>query len=169
MPFQLDPPLNPGTKKPLQPRELEMIFPKALIAQEMTAKRWIGIPDEVRDILRLWRPTPLRRAYNFEKFLKTKARIYYKDESVSPTGSHKTNTAVAQAYYNKKEGITRIATETGAGQWGAALSFACNKFGLHCRVYMVKVSFHQKPFRKSLMHIWGQVIASPSEMTDRAG
>ena len=166
LPFRLPPPINPATKKPLEKDALRPIFPLGLIEQETSQERWIEIPDEVRQIYRLWRPTPLRRAYRLEKYLKTKARIYYKDESVSPTGSHKTNSAVPQAYYNKKEGIKRLATETGAGQWGAALSFACNVFSMGCRVYMVKVSFHQKPFRKSLMHIWGsEVIASPSELT----
>jgi len=132
----------------------------------MSSERWIDIPSEIRDIYRLWRPSPLKRALRLEKALKTKARIYYKDESVSPAGSHKTNTAVAQAYYNKKAGIKRLTTETGAGQWGSALSFACNIFGLKCTVYMVKVSYHQKPFRRSLMHIWGSdVIPSPSEHT----
>lgn len=167
LPFQLPPPINPATKKPLAPDDLKAIFPMGLIEQEASLKKRIAIPNEVRDIYRLWRPTPLRRAKRLEKFLKTKCRIYYKDESVSPTGSHKTNTAVAQAYYNKKEGVKRLVTETGAGQWGAALSFACKVFGLGCRVYMVKVSFHQKPLRKSLMHIWGaEVIASPSELTE---
>lgn len=164
--FDVPPLIHPQTKKPLKKEELQPLFPKALIEQELSCKRWFEIPSEIMDIYRLWRPTPLRRARNLEKFLKTKSRIYYKDESVSPTGSHKTNTAVAQAYYNKKEGIKRITTETGAGQWGIALSFACNKFGLECRVYMVKVSFHQKPFRRSMMHIWGsEVIASPSQVT----
>ena len=167
LPFSLPPILNPADGKPLPKEALRAIFPSALIEQEVSQKRWIEIPNEVRDIYRLWRPTPLKRARNLEKALKTKCRIYYKDESVSPTGSHKTNTAVAQAYYNKKEGIKRLATETGAGQWGAALSFACNIFSLGCRVYMVKVSFHQKPFRKSLMRIWGaEVIASPSQFTE---
>jgi len=167
LPFELPPPINPKTSKPLQKGDLKAIFPKALIEQEVSGDKWIGIPEEVRQIYRLWRPTPLKRARNLEKFLKTKARIYYKDESVSPTGSHKTNTAVAQAYYNKKAGIERLTTETGAGQWGTALSFACNVFGLECRVYMVKVSFHQKPFRKSLMRIWGAtVVPSPSELTE---
>ena len=167
LPFSLPPILNPADGKPLPKEALRAIFPCALIEQEVSQKRWIEIPNEVRDIYRLWRPTPLKRARNLEKALKTKCRIYYKDESVSPTGSHKTNTAVAQAYYNKKEGIKRLATETGAGQWGAALSFACNIFSLGCRVYMVKVSFHQKPFRKSLMRIWGaEVIASPSQFTE---
>ena len=167
LPFPLPPPLNPADGKPLPPEALRAIFPVGLIEQEMSQEKWIGIPDEIREIYRLWRPTPLRRARNLEKALKTKCRIYYKDESVSPTGSHKTNTAVAQAYYNKKEGIKRLTTETGAGQWGSALSFACNIFSLGCRVYMVKVSFQQKPFRKSLMHIWGaEVIPSPSELTE---
>jgi len=167
LPFQLPPPMNPATKEPLPKEALEQIFPKALIKQEISAERLIPIPQPVRDVYRLWRPTPLKRAYRLEKALKTASRIYYKDESISPTGSHKTNTAIAQAYYNKQEGIKRLTTETGAGQWGSALSFACNVFGLGCRVYMVKVSFHQKPFRKSLMHIWGaEVIASPSELTE---
>jgi tryptophan synthase beta chain len=167
LPFELPPPLNPATKKPLDKSALKAIFPDALIEQEMSSKKWIDIPHEIVDIYRLWRPTPLKRARRLEKFINTKSRIYYKDESVSPTGSHKTNTAVAQAYYNKKEGIKRLSTETGAGQWGAALSFACNVFSLNCRIYMVKVSFHQKPFRRSLMHIWGsEVIASPSELTE---
>ena len=166
LPFKLPPPINPGTGKPLAKDDLRAIFPMALIEQEVSSSRWIGIPDEVRDILRIWRPTPLKRAMRLEKALKTRSRIYYKDESVSPTGSHKTNTAIAQAYYNKKEGIKRLTTETGAGQWGSAVSYACNVFGLGCRVYMVKVSYHQKPLRKSLMHIWGSdVIASPSKTT----
>jgi tryptophan synthase beta chain len=167
LPFQLPPPINPATHKPLEPADLKAIFPMSLIEQEASTKKWIAIPNEIRDVLRLWRPTPLRRAKGLEKRLKTKCRIYYKDESVSPTGSHKTNTAIAQAYYNKKEGVKRLVTETGAGQWGSALSFACNVFNMGCRVYMVKVSFHQKPLRKSLMHIWGaEVIASPSELTE---
>ncbi len=167
LPFRLPPPINPATKKPLEKKDLSRIFPESLIAQEMSQEMWIGIPNEVRDIYRLWRPTPLRRAKRLEQYLKTKSRIYYKDESVSPTGSHKMNTAIAQAYYNKKGGVRRLATETGAGQWGSALSFACNVFSLKCRVYMVKVSFHQKPLRKSLMHIWGaEVIASPSSFTE---
>ena len=167
LPFSLPPVLHPGTGKPITVNDLRPIFPLGLIEQEMSHKRFITIPAPVKDVYRLWRPTPLRRAYRLEKALKTRCRIYYKDESVSPTGSHKTNTAVAQAYYNKKEGVKRLVTETGAGQWGSALSFACNVFSLGCKVYMVKVSFHQKPFRKSLMHIWGaDVIASPSENTD---
>ena len=167
LPFKLPPPINPATKKPLVKNDLKAIFPLALIEQEMSTKRWIDIPDEIRNILRIWRPTPLKRARRLEEALKTRSRIYYKDESVSPTGSHKANTAIAQAYYNKKEGIKRLTTETGAGQWGSALSFACNIFGLGCRIYMVKVSFHQKPMRKSLMHLWGaEVMASPSEFTE---
>lgn len=167
LPFQLPPPIHPGTKKPLEKNDLIRIFPESLIAQEMSSQRWIEIPTTIRDAYRLWRPTPLKRARRLEQALKTKCRIYYKDESVSPTGSHKTNTALAQAYYNKKAGVKRLATETGAGQWGSALSFACNVFGLKCRVYMVKVSFQQKPLRKSLMHIWGaEVIASPSQFTE---
>ena len=161
------PPIHPGTKKPLKADDLKAVFPMGLIKQEMSRDKWVDIPDEVRDIYKIWRPTPLKRALRLEKYLKTKSRIYFKDESVSPAGSHKPNTAVAQAYYNKKEGIQRLTTETGAGQWGSALSFACNIFGLKCRVYMVKVSYHQKPFRKSLMHIWGsEVIPSPSETTE---
>jgi len=167
LPFRLPPPMNPATHKPLEKDALRAIFPLGLIEQEVSQEKWIDIPGEIRDMYRLWRPTPLRRAKRLEEYLKTKSRIYYKDESVSPTGSHKTNTALAQAYYNKKEGIKRLVTETGAGQWGSALSFACNVFSLKCRVYMVKVSFHQKPFRKSLMHIWGaEVIPSPSELTE---
>ena len=166
LPFPLYPPIHPLTKKPLSPDDLRPIFPQELIKQELSLKRWIDIPDEIIDIYRLWRPTPLRRAIRLEKYLKTKARIYYKDESVSPTGSHKANTAVAQAYYNKKEGVKRITTETGAGQWGSALSLACNFFSLKCRVYMVKISYEQKPFRKSLMKVWGsEVVPSPSKLT----
>jgi tryptophan synthase beta chain len=167
LPFRLDPPINPQTKKPLDPKELEPIFPRALIQQELSTEKWIDIPDEIRQIYKVWRPTPLRRALRLEKALKTPARIYFKDESVSPPGSHKTNTAIAQAYYNKKEGVARICTETGAGQWGSALAYACNIFKLKCTVYMVKVSYEQKPFRKSLMHIWGaEVFPSPTDKTN---
>jgi len=169
LPFEPAPPMNPATKKPLDPKDLEPIFPKSLIRQELSRERWIDIPDEIREIYKIWRPSPLKRAVRLEKALKTPARIYYKDESLSPPGSHKANTAIAQVYYNKKEGVSRICTETGAGQWGSALSHACSIFGLKCTVYMVKVSFEQKPHRKSLMHIWGaEVFASPSEHT-RAG
>ena len=166
LPNSLPPPINPGTHKPLSPDELAPIFPRELIKQEMSQDRWIEIPDEVIRILKLWRPTPLRRAYNLEKELKTPARIYYKDESVNGPGSHKPNTAIVQAYFNKKEGVKRIATETGAGQWGSALSFACKILGLKCTVYMVRCSYEQKPFRKSLMHVWGaEVFPSPTKKT----
>jgi len=162
----LAPPLHPATHKPLGPEDLAPIFPMSLIAQEMCQDPWVDIPDEILDVLKLWRPTPLVRALNLEAAIKTKARIYYKNESVSPAGSHKPNTSVAQVYYNKKEGVKRIATETGAGQWGSALAFACSIFGLECQVYMVRVSFDQKPYRKLLMQTWGgKVAASPSNLT----
>ncbi len=165
----LAPPLHPGTGQPIGPQDLAPLFPMALIKQEVSRERWIDIPDEVRDILRLWRPTPLYRARRLEKALGTPARIYYKYEGVSPAGSHKPNTAVAQAYYNKKEDVKRLATETGAGQWGSALAMACRLFGLQCKVYMVKVSYNQKPYRRVLMETWGaQVVPSPSPDT-RAG
>jgi len=163
----LDPPLNPQTGKVIDPKDLEMIFPRELIKQEMSTERWIDIPDEVREILKLWRPTPLFRAHRLEEHLKTPAKIYYKYEGVSPAGSHKPNTAVAQAYYNREAGIERIATETGAGQWGSALSMATSFFDLECRVYMVRASFDQKPYRKSIMQVWGaECVASPSELTN---
>jgi len=166
LPWPPPPPLNPANLQPLPPQALEAIFPKALIAQEIAGEKWIDIPDDVRKVLGLWRPTPLIRATALEEHLKTPARIYYKNESVSPAGSHKPNTAVAQAYYNKQEGIKRIATETGAGQWGSALSFACCLMGLKCKVYMVRVSFDQKPYRKFMMNTWGaEVVASPSPDT----
>ncbi len=162
----LDPPLHPATLKPLTPDDLKVLFPMALIEQEMSTKRWIDIPEEVREVLRLWRPSPLYRARRLEKALGTPAKIFYKWEGVSPAGSHKPNTAVAQAYYNKAEGITRLATETGAGQWGSALCFAGNVFGLEVVVYMVKVSYEQKPYRRILMETWGgKVFASPSKHT----
>jgi tryptophan synthase beta chain len=167
IPKPLDPPLHPGTKQPAGPDDLKAIFPMSLILQEVSTAEFIDIPDEVLDIYSLWRPTPMHRAYNLEKALGTPARIYYKDESVSPAGSHKPNTAVPQAYYNKKEGIKRIATETGAGQWGSALSFAGALFGIEIQVYMVRVSFDQKPYRKFLMQSWGgKCVASPSELTN---
>ncbi|MCX5749302.1 MAG: TrpB-like pyridoxal phosphate-dependent enzyme [Candidatus Saganbacteria bacterium] len=166
-PGELPPPLHPGTGKPLGPADLAPLFPMALIRQEMSPEKWIEIPDDVVDVLKLWRPTPLVRARRLEKALKTKSRIYYKNESVSPAGSHKMNTAVAQAYYNKQEGVKRITTETGAGQWGSSIAFGCNVFGMKCTVYMVKVSYHQKPYRKSLMKVWGaEVHASPSNLTN---
>src|SRR5262244_1419749 len=162
----LPPVLHPGTGKPIGPADLAPLFPMELIKQEVSQERWIEIPDEVRDIYRLWRPTPLYRARRLEKALDTPARIYYKYEGVSPAGSHKPNTAVAQAYYNKQEKVARLSTETGAGQWGSALSQACSFFGLSCKVYMVKVSFQQKPYRRILMETFGaQVVASPSADT----
>ena len=167
MPTPLPPPLHPGTGKPLVPDDLAPLFPMGLIMQEMSPQRYIDIPGPVMDMYRLWRPTPLYRARRFEQALGTPARIYYKYEGVSPAGSHKPNTAVAQAYYNKLEGTRRITTETGAGQWGSALAMACNFFDMECKVYMVKVSYHQKPYRRSLMHVWGaSVVASPSEDTN---
>jgi tryptophan synthase beta chain len=160
------PPLHPGTLQPIGPDDLAPLFPMALIAQEVSQERAIPIPDEVRDVYRLWRPTPLYRARRLERFLDTPARIYYKYEGVSPAGSHKPNTAVPQAYYNKAEGITRITTETGAGQWGSALAFAGSLLGLQVDVYMVKVSFQQKPYRRALMESYGaRCVASPSEET----
>lgn len=166
LPFELPPAFHPGTKKPLTANDLRPIFPAEIVKQEMSTETWIDIPDEVLKIYHLWRPTPLKRARRLEKALKTSCRIYYKDESVSPSGSHKTNSAIPQAYFNKKAGIKRLTTETGAGQWGCALSFACDVFGLECRVYMVKVSYHQKPFRKTVMRLFGsEVVASPSDLT----
>jgi len=161
------PPLNPATLKPAGPDDLKAIFPMELIMQEVSTEKYIDIPDEVRDIYRLWRPSPLYRAHRLEKELKTSAKIFYKWEGVSPAGSHKPNTAVAQAYYNMKAGIERIATETGAGQWGSAISFATALFGLKCTVYMVKVSYEQKPYRKMLMRAWGaECFPSPSTKTN---
>jgi len=160
------PVLHPGTGQPIGPQDLAPLFPMALIAQEVSQERWIDIPEEVRDVLRLWRPSPLYRARRLERALDTPARIYYKYEGVSPAGSHKPNTSVAQAYYNKLEGVTRLTTETGAGQWGSALAMACSFFGLECKVYMVKISYHQKPYRRVMMETWGaQVVASPSVET----
>jgi tryptophan synthase beta chain len=161
------PVLHPGTRKPVGPADLAPLFPMELIGQEVSRETWVDIPEEILDVLSLWRPTPLHRARRFEEALGTPARIYYKNESVSPPGSHKPNTAVAQAYYNMKEGVRRIATETGAGQWGSALSFACNLFGLQCTVYMVRVSYDQKPYRKNLMQTWGATVyPSPSDKTN---
>src|SRR3989339_135949 len=166
LPKPLSPPLHPATKKPIGPDDLAAIFPMELIKQEVSTESQIEIPEEVRKAYQLYRPSPLIRAKRLEKELDTPAKIYYKYEGVSPTGSHKPNTAIAQAYYNKKEGVKRLATETGAGQWGSALSFACNLFGLECTVYMVKVSYDQKPYRKFMMQVWGgKVIASPSNLT----
>ncbi len=166
LPSPLDPPRHPATGKPLVPDDLKHIFPMELIRQEMSDQRFIEIPREVQDILLLWRPAPLFRAHRLEKHLGTPAHIYYKWEGVSPPGSHKPNTAVAQAYYNMKEGIERIATETGAGQWGSALAFATQLFGLSCTIYMVRSSYAQKPYRKSMMQAWGaECIPSPSTKT----
>ncbi len=167
MPNLPKPSLNPQTLQPLTGPDLAAIFPMELIKQEVSTERWIDIPEEVQSILKLWRPAPLYRAHRLEKALDTPARIYYKYEGVSPAGSHKANTSIPQAYYNKQAGIKRLATETGAGQWGSALSLACNFFGLECTVYMVKVSYHQKPYRRSLMNVYGaEVIASPSDRTN---
>ena len=167
LPRPMDPPLDPTNGKPLNPEALQAIFPRQIIEQEMSAERFIEIPEEILKIYRLWRPTPLYRARRLEEFLKTPARIYYKYEGASPAGSHKPNTAVAQAYYNRREGVKRLATETGAGQWGSALAFACNLFGLECSVYMVRVSYEQKPYRRIMMETWGaEVLPSPTNRTE---
>lgn len=166
MPNRPAPCFSPATGKPLQPDELAAIFPMDLIQQEVSSERWIDIPEEVRRMYAQWRPTPLYRARNLEKLLDTPARIYYKYEGVNATGSHKLNTAIPQAYYNKINGIKRLATETGAGQWGSAISMAANTFGMDCSVYMVKVSYMQKPYRRSFMKTFGaNVVASPSSLT----
>lgn len=166
MPNKPLPPLHPGTLEPIGPDALAPLFPMALIVQEVSTEKWIEIPDEVRNIYSLWRPTPLYRAHSLEKALDTPAKIYYKYEGVSPSGSHKPNTAVPQAYYSKQEGVKKITTETGAGQWGSALSFACQHFGIECDVYMVKLSYEHKPYRKSMMNAWGaNVFASPTNLT----
>jgi tryptophan synthase beta chain len=167
MPNKIKPLLHPGTKQPIQPGDLEALFPRELIDQEMSDKRYIDIPEEVQDLYRIYRPTPVHRAHNLERMLDTPAKIYFKNESVSPPGSHKPNTAIPQAYYNYKQGIKKITTETGAGQWGSALSFATNFFGIQCKVFMVKISYNQKPYRKSMMQMWnGSVIPSPSMETE---
>jgi tryptophan synthase beta chain len=159
--------LSPRTLEPLTPPDLTPIFPMAIIGQEVSSERWVEIPDRVRDIYRMWRPTPLYRATRLEKALDTPARIFYKYEGTSPAGSHKPNTAVAQAYYNAEEGIKRLTTETGAGQWGSALAFAGGLFGLEVMVYMVKVSYQQKPYRRALMETWGaKVLPSPTDQTE---
>jgi tryptophan synthase beta chain len=163
----LAPVLHPATLKPIGPQDLAVLFPMELIKQEVSTERWIDIPEQVRDIYKLWRPSPMHRAHRLEKLLDTPAEIYYKYEGVSPAGSHKPNTAIAQAYYNKMQGVQKITTETGAGQWGSSIALACNYFGIKCTVYMVKVSYHQKPYRRSLMHMWGaEVHASPTNHTD---
>jgi tryptophan synthase beta chain len=167
LPKPMPPVLHPVTRQPVGPDDLAPLFPMELIKQEVSQERWIDIPDEVRDIYRLWRPSPLFRARKLEKKLDTPAKIYYKYEGVSPAGSHKPNTSIAQAYYNMKEGIKRITTETGAGQWGSALSLACNFFDIECKVYMVRVSYEQKPYRRSMIMTWGAtVIPSPSDQTN---
>ncbi len=167
LPAPMPPALNPGTGQPLSPADLEPLFPMELIKQEVSQERWIDIPEEVRSIYRQWRPTPLYRARRLEKALDTPAKIYYKYEGVSPAGSHKPNTAIPQAYYNKKAGVKRLTTETGAGQWGSSLSLAGTFFDLEIVVYMVKVSYHQKPYRRALMEAYGaRVIASPSNETE---
>ncbi|MCD6295258.1 MAG: TrpB-like pyridoxal phosphate-dependent enzyme [Deltaproteobacteria bacterium] len=167
MPTPMEPPLHPGTGEPAGADDLSPIFPMGLIEQDMSRERWIDIPEEVLEKYAIWRPTPLYRAYSLEKFLDTPAKIYYKNEGVSPAGSHKPNTAIPQAYYNKVAGTKKIITETGAGQWGSALAMACTFFGLECKVYMVKVSYNQKPYRRLMMETWGaQCIASPSTETN---
>src|SRR5499425_3527793 len=160
------PVLHPGTGQPIGPQDLAPLFPMALIAQEVSQERWIDIPEEVRDVLRLWRPSPLYRARRLERALDTPARIYYKYEGVSPAGSHKPNTAVPQAYYNSVEGTKRLTTETGAGQWGSALAFACAQYALDCEIWMVRASYDQKPHRRTLMQTWGATVhPSPSRAT----
>lgn len=163
--IKMNPPLGPDGN-PITPEALAPVFPMNLIEQEVSTERWIDIPEEVLGILKIWRPSPLVRALSLEKALDTPAKIYFKNESVSPPGSHKPNTAVPQAYYNREFGIKRITTETGAGQWGSALSFACSLFGIECKVFMVRISFDQKPYRKSMMEVWGgKCVASPSHET----
>ncbi len=166
LPSPMDPVLHPATGRPVTPDDLHAIFPMELIRQEVSTQRYIDIPQDVREILTLWRPSPLYRAHRLERFLKTPARIYYKWEGVSPPGSHKPNTAVPQAYYNRQEGIERLATETGAGQWGSSLAFATSLFDMQCTVYMVRTSYDQKPYRKSMMQVYGaECLPSPSTRT----
>ncbi|WP_085913930.1 MULTISPECIES: TrpB-like pyridoxal phosphate-dependent enzyme [Pseudonocardia] len=170
LPSPLQPPLHPGTREPVGPADLAPLFPSALIEQEVSAEPWIDVPGEVLDILRLWRPTPLQRAVRLEQALGTPARIYFKDESVSPAGSHKPNTAVPQAFYNAREGIRRLTTETGAGQWGTSIAFAAAQFDLELKVYMVRASFGQKPYRRIAIETWGgEVVPSPVDEPDHPG
>jgi tryptophan synthase beta chain len=169
MPVPIPPILHPLTKQPVGPDDLLPLFPMALIMQAVSKERYIEIPEPVLDVYRLWRPTPLVRAYRLERALDTPAKIYYKNESVSPVGSHKPNTAVAQAFYAKEEGVKRLTTETGAGQWGSALSMACNFFDLGCKVYMVKVSYNQKPYRRSVMEIYGATVTPSPSTETKAG
>src|SRR5215211_1442768 len=166
LPFELAPPLNPATREPVGPEAFSAIFPEGIIRQEVTAEPYVPIPEEVREIYALWRPTPLFRARRLEKIQGTPAHIYYKYEGGSPAGSHKPNTAVPQAFYNKQEGVARLTTETGAGQWGSSLAFACRQMGLECTVYMVRVSYGQKPYRRIMMETYGaDVYASPTDLT----
>ncbi len=167
LPVPLPPPLHPATGQPLGPDDLAPIFPQAVIAQEMTSERWVDIPEPVLDVYRLWRPAPLIRAKRLEKALGTPAKIFFKYEGVSPAGSHKPNTAVPQAFYNQQEGVKRLSTETGAGQWGSSLAFAGSLFGIEVEVFMVKISYNQKPYRRALMETYGaRCIASPSTLTN---
>ncbi len=167
MPNQPLPPLHPGTKQPIGPEDLAPLFPMALIEQEVSTERYIEIPEELRALYATYRPTPMYRAHRLEKALDTPAKIFYKYEGVSPSGSHKPNTALAQAYYNAKEGVKRITTETGAGQWGSALAYACQQFGIECEVFMVGISYRQKPYRKTLMNTYGATVhSSPSPVTE---
>src|SRR5210317_1545215 len=167
LPAPPPPPLHPGTLQPATGDDFAALFPKALIEQEMSAERYIDIPGEVLDVYRLWRPSPLFRARRLEKLLGTPAKIFYKYEGVSPAGSHKPNTAVPQVFYNAQAGVKKLTTETGAGQWGSALAFACAQFGLECEVFMVKLSYNQKPYRKTLMNTYGaEVHASPTNLTE---
>lgn len=166
-PQPMPPPLHPGTKEPISPQDLGAIFPEPLIQQEISTERWIEIPEQVQDMYTIWRPSPILRATRLEKALQTPAHIYYKYEGGSPAGSHKVNTAIPQAYFNKLAGTKRLATETGAGQWGSSLAMACKLIGLECNVYMVKVSYQHKPYRRMLMHTWGaSVHPSPSDLTE---
>lgn len=166
LPVPLDPPLHPVTRQPATAADMSALFPDSLIEQEMTTQRWIDIPEDVLEAYSLWRPTPLFRARALEERLGTPARIYYKYEGVSPAGSHKPNTAIPQAWYNKQAGVKRLTTETGAGQWGSALSFACNRYGMQCTIYMVRVSYETKPYRRTMMEMWGgEVFPSPTDRT----
>ena len=166
LPFELAPPLNPATQEPVGPEAFEEIFPEGIIRQEVTAEPYVAIPEEVREIYALWRPTPLFRARRLEKALDTPAHVYYKYEGGSPAGSHKPNTAVPQAFYNKQEGVRRLTTETGAGQWGSSLAFACRQMDLECTVYMVRVSYGQKPYRRIMMETYGAAVhPSPTHLT----
>jgi len=167
LPVPLPPPLHPGTREPIGPADLAPLFPMELIKQEVSTDREVEIPEEIREAYRIYRPTPLQRASALEKALDTPAHIYFKNESVSPAGSHKPNTAIAQAFYNRAEGVTRLVTETGAGQWGSALAFACSLFDIEAKVFMVKVSYEQKPYRRSFIQSFGAtVIPSPSSETN---